>query len=137
MQNKLKLILLTALAFLFTRPGLAFDLGTKNFFDNPPPVNLAYPAKEEALLAEKNSLEFQWSDDCPIETEGYEFRLYNGYGMSDSAMISRKNLPAGTTTLKISADKFADGSIYTWSVKRIANCGRKSDAAYNSFRVKK
>lgn len=137
MQNKSRIILFAGLAFLFTLPALAFELGTKNFFDNPPPASLVYPAKEEALLAGKDSLEFQWSDDCPIETEGYEFRLYSGYAMNDSALIAKEKLPPGTTSLKINAAKFTDGSSYTCSIIRIANGGRRSDPAYNSFRVKK
>ncbi|MBL7151271.1 MAG: hypothetical protein ISS32_00950 [Candidatus Omnitrophica bacterium] len=137
MKKTLRLIFLMLSTLAFILPLFAFDLGTKNFFDNPPAANLVYPAKEEALLAGKGSLEFQWSDDCPIETEGYEFRLYNGYGMNDAVLIAKENLPGGTTALKINADKFEDGSTYTWSVKRIANGGRKSDPAYNSFRVKK
>ncbi len=132
-----KLIILTLAVILPVLPALAFDLGTKNFFDNPPPANLVYPAKEVADLTGKNSLDFQWSDDNPIETEGYEFKLYKGYNMDESGLISNENLSSNTTSLKISSDKFEDGQAYTWSIKRIANCGRKSDPAYNSFRIKK
>jgi hypothetical protein len=118
-------------------PALAFDLGTKNSFDNPPPASLVYPAREEADLTGKESLEFQWSDDYPTETEGYEFKLYKGYNMTGANLIFQQDLSSSASSLKLNSDKFENGQAYTWSIKRVANCGRKSDPAYNSFKVKK
>ncbi|MDI6605698.1 MAG: hypothetical protein QME65_00925 [Candidatus Omnitrophota bacterium] len=137
MKKKLALTVLMAFTLFFIPLAFAFDLGAKNFFDNPLAANLVYPAKEEADLAGRDTLEFRWSDDCPIETEGYEFRLYKGYASNDANLISKENLSAHTNSFKISADKFEGGSIYTWSIRRIANGGRKSDLARNAFRVKK
>jgi len=132
-----KITVLTLAFIFFVLPAIAFDLGTKNFFDNPPPARLMYPAGETADFSGKNALEFQWSDDCPTETEGYEFKLYNGYGMNESNLLYKENLSSSADSVKIAGDKFEDGQVYTWSIKRIANGGRKSDPAYNSFRVKK
>ncbi len=47
----------------------------------------------------------------------------------------KQNIPSAESALKIKADLFEDGRVYTWSLIQVAFDGEKSDKSFNSFRV--
>jgi len=137
MGRKNKMALLAGLFLLFTNSVCAFELGTKSFFDNPPPARMLYPTGENASLQGKNSLEFQWRDSIPINTGGFDFRLYKGYVTSEPNLAIKQMLEGDVDSFSVPADKFENGAVYTWTLTRIDDEGRKSDKIYNSFKVSK
>ena len=137
MTQRGKITLLAGLCLLLTAGAHGFELGSRSFFDNPPPARMLYPTGETASLQGKNALEFQWSDPIAINTGGFDFRLYKGYATTEPSLITKQNLDRDAASISVGADKFENGQVYTWTLKRISDDGRKSDQVYNSFTVVK
>jgi len=135
MTQRSKITLLVWLCLLLTAGARGFELGSRSFFDNPPPARMLYPRGETASLQGKSALEFQWSDPIPVNTGGFEFRLYKGYTTTEPNLILKQNLDRDAGSFSVGADKFENGQTYTWTLKRISDDGRKSDLVYNSFTV--
>ena len=136
-MGRYRIFLVAALFLLLYGSACAFELGSKNFLDNPVPARMLYPKGETASLQGKSALEFQWSDPIPVNTGGFEFRLYKGYDSTEPNLIKKENLDRDAGVVSVGADKFENGQVYTWTLKRISDDGRKSDQVYNSFTVVK
>ena len=50
-------------------------------------------------------------------------------------LIYKENLPAGASSIKVKADLFEVGQVYTWSLAQVSFAGYKSDKSFNSFKV--
>jgi hypothetical protein len=107
---------------------------SENAMDRPSPPRLRYPITASIDLKGKDYLEFQWWDSFGW-VAGYEFRLFRGYNMYAQDQIMKEKLPARTTSLKVKADVFEEGQVYTWALTKVALGGWKSDKSYESFQV--
>ncbi|MCX5715726.1 MAG: hypothetical protein NTV07_02480 [Candidatus Omnitrophica bacterium] len=80
----------------------------------------------------------------PVPHEGnrmsrdyYDFRLYKGYNFLESALINKQQVPSDIYIVRLRADMFDDGQVYTWSLKQVYDNGNKSQRSFQSFKVKK
>lgn len=102
----------------------------------PEPVLLS-PTTEEVDLTGKAELEFKWS---PHEARRgfrryYDFRLYKGYDMLERTLIMKKEVDPRADRISIKADTFADGEVYTWSMRQVYDGMQKSRRSTASFKV--
>ena len=102
----------------------------------PRPVLIA-PTTETVTLTGEKGLVFKWS---PHEggrgmREYYDFRLYKGYETLEKTLILKEKVDPRTYEFRISADKFVDGEIYTWSLRQAYDGMHKSDRSIASFMV--
>ena len=108
--------------------------GGRKMGDLPAP-RLVTPT-DNADITGKDSLLFRWT------TEGdrsglsyYDFRVYKGHETIESGLILKEQVPAGKTDFSVSADKFENGQIYSWSVRQIGS--RKGRSNYSIFKISK
>ena len=103
--------------------------------DNTPPApRMLYPIYETAVITGNNPVEFRWFNDY-MGIDHFIFKIYKGYNMYESGLIDKQNISSGKASVKISADLFENGQVYTWSLIQVALSGEKSEKSFNSFKV--
>jgi len=102
--------------------------------NKPPEPRLLYPIYDTVTLTGNAPLEFRWFNDY-LGIDHFIFKIYKGYNMYASGLIYKQNIPSGDSSLKLKADLFENGQVYTWSLIQVALGGEKSDKSFNSFRV--
>jgi len=102
------------------------------FIDAP---TLLSPITEEVVLSGKSSLEFRWQGSNYLFPQKFIFKLYKGYNTYGDNLILKEDLSRDATSFEVSADKFEDSQIYTWSLILVVGSGQKSDAAFSSFKA--
>lgn len=102
----------------------------------PQPVLLS-PASDGVDLAGKDSLEFKWSphEGDSVRRDYYDFRLYKGYNFLESALLLKQKVPSDIYVVRLRADMFEDGQVYTWSLRQVYTDSNKSHRSFQSFRV--
>jgi len=134
----MKVMILLIMISLLPIPVFAKDLRDLEVqADYVPPPALIYPIGGEVSLGGKSVLQFKWS---PHEGAGggrdyYDFRLYKGYQMVESALFLKEKLAGDMYQYNISSDRFRENEVYTWALRQIYNPLRKSGWRYISFRV--
>jgi len=113
---------LSASDIRFTRP------------NTPPEPRLLSPIYDTAVITGNSPLEFRWFNDY-MGIDHFIFRIYKGYNMYGTNLLHKQNIPSGESSIKIKADSFVDGQVYTWSLIQVALGGEKSDKSFNSFKV--
>jgi len=105
--------------------------------DYVPPPRLVSPILSEVDLRGKDTLVFEWSphEGDPLQRDHYDFRLYKGYSLIESALICKERIPANACTYTVKTDLFQDQEVYTWSVRQVYTGSRKSTRSTSSFRV--
>ncbi|MCM8790326.1 MAG: hypothetical protein NC938_01305 [Candidatus Omnitrophica bacterium] len=110
-----------------------FDIGQSDLIAPP---RLIEPSVDVIDLTNKDYLEFKWSphEGEQIKREYYDFRLYRGYQMIESALIFKARIPPRQWSLKLKASIFKNGQVYTWSLRQVYT-GVKSRRSFDSFKV--
>jgi len=103
-------------------------------FNTLPAPRLIYPIYDTAVITGNDPLEFRWFNDY-MGIDHFVFRIYKGYNMYESGLIYKQNIPSGDSLIKIKADLFEGGQVYTWSLIQVSHSGEKSEKSFNSFRV--
>lgn len=105
--------------------------------DLAPEPWLLSPISETVDLTGKDTLTFKWRPDPGplLLRKYYDFRLYKGYQTFESTQILKKQVDPNTYSIVLDAGLFEDGQVYTWTLRQVYCDIRKSDAAYNSFKV--
>ncbi len=124
-----------ALMLILLLPILAFAW-KDGFMRTPPEPRLFYPITENAVLT-GDYLEFKWEKATPAWLDHYEFRLYKGDQMYGDSIIVKENPDWSVDSIKVKADMFQDGEVYTWSLKEVSNDDTKGDRSFQTFRVTK
>lgn len=135
MKRKMKLILFAMFFLLIILPVFAYNLNTRGLWSDPPTPTLISPTKETVDLSGKDSLEFKWRITSFTNMESYDFRLYKGYATAQESLMVKQTVDGDTDFVKISADLFQDGQVYTWVLRGTFDSGQKTDRASSSFRV--
>ena len=128
---------LSATTPLFARNIMIEGPGEGRGVDFVPAPRLLSPTKETVDLTNKDSLEFKWSphEGDRMKRRSYDFRLYKGYEMLESSLVTKKFVPADTFSVRLKQDLFKDGETYTWSVRQIYYGSQKSRRSIQSFKV--
>jgi hypothetical protein len=106
-------------------------------FRVPPAPQLLSPPGEEVILTGKDSLQFKWSADFSIWVDHYEFKLYKGYEAYTENLLLKESLSSGENFLKVKAELFENGQVYTWSLRGISDSGMRGETSFNSFHIVK
>ena len=111
-----------------------FDIGQSGWIAPP---RLIAPSGDVVDLTGKGSLEFKWGphEGDQVKRDHYDFRLYRGYHMYESARIMKMRLPPRQWSLVLESGLFEDGGIYTWSLRQVYSGSTKSRRSFESFRV--
>lgn len=107
----------------------------RDFMNTPPPPQLVYPTSETADISGKDYLDFKWIVIDPMEIDYCELRLYKGYNDYGDDLILKEQVFSPDKDLRVKADTFNDGQVYTWVLKEVSYGGQKSDTVFNSFRI--
>ncbi len=133
----LKKILLICIALtlpsLCRADGVFGSRGMNSLFLDPP--RMLSPIYETATITDNQPLEFKWMIEYQNNTRGYILCLYKGYNTDETSLILKEEIPQGIYSFQAKADIFQDGQTYTWTLRRIAISGQKTDSSSNSFRV--
>jgi hypothetical protein len=102
-----------------------------------PKPQLLSPRSGEVDLTGQDFLEFKWSphEGNLTSRDYYDFRLYKGYDFLESALIFKQKVPPDIYVVRLRADMFTTGQVYTWSVRQVYTNGNKSHRSFQSFRV--
>lgn len=105
--------------------------------DLAPEPWLLSPVSEMVDLTGQAVLVFKWRPDPGplLLRKRYDFRLYRGYQTYTSTQILKRNVEPDVYSVVLDASLFEDEQVYTWTLRQIYCDIRKSDAAYNSFKV--
>lgn len=140
-MKKLKLVFLILAAFFLFLPLSIQNTRLVNACevndDLAPEPWLLEPVSETVDLIGKDTLTFKWSpfQGTLLLRKCYDFRLYKGYQTLESTQVLKKIVDPKVYAVVLDANLFEDGQVYTWTLRQIYCDIRKSDAAYNSFRV--
>ena len=110
----------------------AAQAGSRRPGELPAPRLLA--PNETAELGGQKELEFRWGTESGGNFDHYDFRLYRGTQTYEKYLILQKDVPAGTTSLRLDASTFKAGETYSWSLR--SSGARKSLSSYSIFKVK-
>lgn len=104
-----------------------------------PQPRLIRPLSEVVDLKHAKGLVFEWSShELPARgREYYQFKIYKGYQMYAANLYVKKKLSRGTTKIRIGADNFENGKVYTWVVRQRDNLHQWSSYSFHSFKVVK
>jgi len=129
-------IILIASAVFAERSILERNIVRGEFVPEP---RLIAPTTEEVVLTGRDTLEFKWSphEGNATRRDYYDFRLYKGRNMYQSAMIFKKRIPHNEFSVSIKSDIFKDGQVYTWSLRQVYIVSFKSRRSYASFKITK
>ena len=113
--------------------------GSTRLQDYVPRPELLAPVSDNVDLRGQKELVFRWSSHKRPRkgVKSYDFRLYNGFEMLESTLIHKELIPGLTYGIVLNADQFTGGNVYTWSLKQIAQDGKKSERSFSSFKVLK
>jgi len=130
-----RLFLSMLLVFLFITPVFARGMFSENW--DPPQVRLIYPTGDEVSLSGQDSLEFKWSkfDGSIIYRDYYDFRLYKGCATLEDNLILKQRIDYDEYSIKVKADLFQDGEVYTWTLRQVYRADGKSDRSYSTFKI--
>ena len=128
-------ILLFLLVLSTPAEGIGGHFGREG--DHTPRPVLISPTTETVTLTGEKELVFKWS---PHEGQRgmrayYDLRLYEGYETLEKTLILKEKIDPRIYEFRISADKFTDGKIYTWSLRQAYDGMHKSDRSIASFMV--
>lgn len=113
--------------------GVFGSRGVNCLFLDPP--RMLAPIYETATITNNQPLEFRWMIEYPGNTQGYIFRLYNGYNTNEASLIIKEEIPQGAYSFQVKAETFQNGQTYTWTLVRVTSDGKKTETSSNSFRV--
>ena len=136
-----KVLLVLLLLLSTTCPGRsqAFVQGSVGggFMDRIPRPRLLSPDGEVVDLSGKDEILFKWSphEGKPIGRDYYDFRIYKGYEMLESALFVKKKIPPREHSVAVGTDMFRSGEVYTWSLRQVYRARGRSDRSFSSFRV--
>lgn len=127
------------IVLLFTSPVLSSELEKLHSLQNDevPQVRLISPISENVDVTGKDTLEFKWSPHEGVSgyREYYDFRLYKGYNMVETALVIKIRLSGDAYQFNVNADKFEKGRAYTWSVIQGYSGLKKSKEAFATFKI--
>lgn len=138
MERAKKIIMMVFIMLLCAPLLFALDLNplqTDTVLNAPPSPKLIYPTTETVVLTGKSYLEFKWDINDFTRSYDFDFRLYRGYEINDSNLISKEILPYDKRSIEVKAVIFKDDQVYTWTIRRTALGGAKSGRSFSSFRV--
>lgn len=107
-----------------------------SFIRTPPEPRLFYPITENVTLT-GDYLEFKWEKGTPAWLDHYEFRLYKGDQMYGDSIMIKENPDWSANSIKVKAEMFEDGGVYTWSLREVSVGDTKGDRSFQTFRVTK
>lgn len=112
-------------------------MGRKGSAEHVPAPELKAPTGEEVVLTSKKALEFVWSHHLgrTYDIRHYDFRLYKGYKMVQSALVFEKKVAPNLYKIELNSDLFEDGQVYTWSLRQLYLGGERSRRSYHSFKI--
>ncbi|NQU73426.1 MAG: hypothetical protein HQ547_01770 [Candidatus Omnitrophica bacterium] len=134
----MKKISLLIVILLLATPVFAQDTEQIDWLTNyTPPPTLLNPISGEVVAAKGDVIRFRWSsrEGSYGSRENYDFRLYKGYSMSESALMLEKRLPAEAYQFNVNTDRFEHDQMYTWAVRQTYSRIGPSEWQYTSFRV--
>lgn len=112
----------------------ALDVGQGDLVPQP---RLLYPRLYEVSMQPGTGLEFRWSphEGSAVQRDYYDFRLYKGYQMLASTLLFKKRVSPRDFSITLGPEYFADGGIYTWSLRQVYTGSVKSRKSTQSFKV--
>lgn len=129
------LTLLAGAGVFFAQDSAA--LTAAGVYDFVPQPELLYPHNEDIDLRGADYMDFKWS---PFEGDimqrcYYDFRLYESRDMVEKTLIYKERVDYNKYSLKISANLFKDGGVYTWSLRQVNYSSSKSLRSAQSFKI--
>lgn len=134
----MKILTVLLIALLIAAPAVARGgLSAVRDGGYVPAPRLIAPTTSEVNLEGKDSLVFEWSphEGDPLVRDYYDFRLYKGYSLIESALVCKEKVPADTWKYAVKTDLFQDREVYTWSLRQVYTGSKKSARSTSSFRV--
>jgi hypothetical protein len=102
-----------------------------------PGPKLLYPVTGNIDSSGKDNLEFRWEQVNEVDTQFYDFRLYEGYNTTEENLVFKKEFSASDYPIKVAITMFEKNKIYTWTLIQVFRGGRKSDRSFSSFKIVK
>lgn len=138
----MKKMVLAFLVILLLCPAAKISLGEIIKLAQGAPDNLAEPMllsplSPEVVVTDTDTIEFKWLTDMGhyFNRDYYDFRIYNGYEMTEQTLLYKDTTPAHKGSIEVNADLFKPGQVYTWCVRHVVGVV-KSDRSYKSFKAK-
>lgn len=105
--------------------------------DYAPEVRIISPDREAVDLTGKESLTLHWSwiEGDRFSRQYYDVRVYRGYDTLEKTLLFKARADPGTDRLDLPAALFADGGVYTWTIRQRYIGMAKSRRSYASFTV--
>jgi hypothetical protein len=106
-------------------------------YDYAPEVRLIEPRGGVVDVSGRPYLEFKWSpfEGDRMQRDHYDFRIYAGYQTLESTLIFKTRIPPDIYSIRVRADLFRDGQVYTWTMRQVYTGSVKSRRSYSSFRA--
>jgi hypothetical protein len=111
--------------------------GRAGSIDYAPQVRIISPDDKTVDLTGQECLVLHWSwiEGDRMERQYYDVRIYRGYDMLESTLIFKIQTAPDADRICVRSDLFANGGIYTWSIRQRYIGLAKSRRSYASFGV--